>query len=334
MGASVSYAAGPPPPLPQSASPPPPPSPHPLGDPPNKVEDEKKGSDEVDWLNLPCPVAFEEVQREVMMSLKPELFEGLRFDFTKPLNQKSSLSHSVFMGSVEVPSQSTDIIKVPSAHYEFGANFLDPKLMLVGRILTDGRLNARVKADLTDNLTLKINAQITNEPHFSQGMFNFDYKGKDFRSQIQLGNNAFYGGNYIQSVSPHLALGGEMFWLGHQRKSGIGFAARYNADKMIATGQIASTGILALSYVQRISEKVSLASEFMYNHTTRDATTSFGYDYFLRQCRLRGRLDSNGCVAAYLEERLNMGVNFVLSAEIDHWKKDYKFGFGMTVGEL
>lgn len=35
---------------------------------------------------------------------------------------------SVFMGSLEVPSQSTDTIKVPTAHYEFGANFLDPKV--------------------------------------------------------------------------------------------------------------------------------------------------------------------------------------------------------------
>lgn len=48
---------------------------------------------------------------------------------------------------------------------------------------------------------------------------------------------------------------------------------------------------------------------------------------------MRGKLDSNGVVAAFLEERLNMGVNLLLSAEIDHSKKDYKFGFGMTVGE-
>ena len=77
--------------------------------------------------------------------------------------------------------------------------------MLFGRILTDGRLNARVKCDLTDNLTLKANAQVlmqdidvilrvkfgtsnilinfscenfqlTNEPHMSHGMVNFDYK--------------------------------------------------------------------------------------------------------------------------------------------------------------
>lgn len=36
----------------------------------------------------------------------------------------------------------------------------------------------------------------------------------------------------------------------------------------------------------------------------------------LSQCRLRGKIDSNGVVAAYLEERLNMGVNFLLSAEV------------------
>ncbi|KAG6582077.1 Mitochondrial import receptor subunit TOM40-1, partial [Cucurbita argyrosperma subsp. sororia] len=136
-----------------------------------------------------------------------------------------------------------------------------------------------------------------------------------------------------QSVSPHLSLGGEVFWAGQHRKSGIGYAARYNTDKMVATGQVASTGMVALSYVQKVSEKVSLATDFTYNYMSRDVISSLGYDYILRQCRLRGKIDSNGCVAAFLEERLNMGVNFILSAEIDHRKKDYKFGFGLTVGE-
>ncbi|XVE92966.1 hypothetical protein REPUB_Repub01dG0149200 [Reevesia pubescens] len=240
----------------------------------------------------------------IPVSLKPETFEGLRFDFTKGLNQKFSLSHSVFMGPTEIPSQSAETIKIPTSHYEFGANFIDPNLMLIGRVLTDGRLNARVKWDLTDNLTVKSNAQLSNEPHMSHGTFNFDYKGKDYRSQFQMGNASFFGASYIQSVTPHLSLGGEVFWVGQHRKSGIGYAARYETDKMIATGQVASTGIVALSYVQRVSEK----------------------------CRLRGKIDSNGCTTAYLEERLNMGLNFILSAEIDHKKKDNKFGFGLTVG--
>ncbi|RXH78934.1 hypothetical protein DVH24_034141 [Malus domestica] len=304
---------------------------------PKPKEDEK-----VDYLNLPCPIPYEEIHREALMSLKPELFEGMRFDFTKGLNQRFSLSHSVFMGPTEIPSQSPETIKIPTAHYEFGANFIDPKLMLFGRMMTDGRLNARIKCDLSENLTLKANSQLTNEPHMSHGMVNFDYKvgrvrsaddihvlcpvsrilqnifreGKDYRSQFQLGNGALFGANYIQSVTPHMALGGEVFWAGQHRKSGIGYAARYNTDKMVATGQVASTGMIALSYVQKVSDKVSLASDFMYNYMSRDVTASFGYDYILRQCRLRGKIDSNGTVAAFLEERLNMGLNFVLSAEL------------------
>ena len=108
----------------------------------------------------------------------------------------------------------------------------------------------------------------------------------------------------------------------------------------------------------------------MWNWNAREPTAAFGYDYILRQCRLRGRIDTEGkvplrpqlshsnavhCslannttqpgqdlarhvtsalqVAAYLEERLNVGVNFLLSAELDHIRKDFKFGFGLTVGE-
>ncbi|MBA0849579.1 hypothetical protein Goshw_017656 [Gossypium schwendimanii] len=181
-----------------------------------------------------------------------------------------------------------------------------PQLMLIGRVLTDGRLNARVKWDLTDNLTVKANAHLTNEPHMSHGMFNFDYK----------------------SVTPHLSLGGEVFWAGQHRKSGIGYAGRYEADKMVlvaglsirclqvAIGQVASTGMVALSYVQKVSKKVSLASDFMYNYMSKDVTASVGYDYILRQCHLRGKIDSNGCTIAFLEERLNMDLNFILSAEV------------------
>lgn len=287
----------------------------------------------VDYMNRPCPIPYEEIHRESFMSLKPELFEGMRFDFTKLLNPKFALSHSVYMGPTTIPSQSSETIKIPTAQYEFGANFIDPKLMLVGRVLTDGRLNTRVKLDLTDRLSLKVNAQLTDEPHMSHGIVNFDYKGKDYRTQFQLGNGALFGANYIQSVNPHLSLGGEVFWAGQHRKSGVGYAARYETDKMVAAGQVASTGMVALSYVQKVCEKVSLASDLIYNYMSRDVTASVGYDYILRQCRLRGKMDSNGCTSAFLEERLNMGLKFILSAEIDHSRKDYKFGFGINVGE-
>ncbi|CAA7036442.1 unnamed protein product [Microthlaspi erraticum] len=301
----------------------------PLGTP--LVDAKSKSDEKVDYSNLPCPIPYEEIHREAFMSLKAENFEGLRFDFTKGLNQKFSLSHSVMMGPTEVPSQSAETIKIPTAHYEFGANYFDPQLMLVGRVMTDGKLNARVKADLTERLILKANAQLTNEQHYSHAMFNFDYMGSDYRAQLQLGNSALIGATYIQSVTPRLSLGGEVFWAGVPRKSGIGYAARYETDKMVSSAQVASTGVIVMNYVQKISDKVSLATDFMYNYFSRDVTASVGYDYMLRQSRVRGKIDSNGVASALLEERLSMGLNFLLSAELDHKKKDYKFGFGLTI---
>ncbi|KAJ1255029.1 hypothetical protein BS78_03G119100 [Paspalum vaginatum] len=335
MGSSVSHAGAPPPPPPPAYGSPPPfaPADAAAAALPPKPHEEAAAEEKVDYLNLPCPVPYEEIQREAFMALKPDVFEGMRFDFTKMLSQCFALSHSVSMGSVELPSQGAEVIKIPMSNYEFGANFINPKVMLMGRISHEGRENIRAKYDLTDSISLKLTAQLTSEPHLSQGMCSIDYKGKDFRSQVQIGNNAFYGGNYIQSVTKNLSLGTEAFWLGQQRKSGVGVVARYDTKKMVATGQIATTGMVALSYVQKVSEKVSLASDFMYNQMTKDVTASFGYDYMLRQSRLRGKLDTNGVISALLEERLTPGFTFQLSAEIDHCKKDYKFGFGMAVGE-
>mmetsp|Transcript_108 Transcript_108/g.309 ORF Transcript_108/g.309 Transcript_108/m.309 type:complete len:318 (-) Transcript_108:79-1032(-) len=288
----------------------------------------------VDYMELPCPVKYDELQREAMMSLKPELFEGCRFDYTKPLNQKFSLQHSLSMGPMEVPSQGQQIIKIPASTYEFGANLIDTNMMLIGRVLTDGRVTGRIKYDLSDALSVKLQTQLTPERGYSQAMFDIDLKGVDWQGQIKFGNQSFYGLNYLQSVTPSLALGAELFWLAQQRKSGVGLAARYATDQCVATGQLATTGLLSLTYTHRVSDKVSLASDFMWNWNSREATASMGYDYILRTCRLRGRIDSGGSVAAYLEERLNVGINLVLSAEVDHSaRKDYKFGFGLTIGE-
>ena len=123
----------------------------------------------------------------------------------------------------------------------------------------------------------------------------------------------FYGVNYLQSVTPALALGGEGFYLGSRGKSGVGFAARYADDKTVATGQVATTGLLSLTYCLKVSEKAMLATDFLWNWNQRSATASVGYDYILRQCRIRGRIDNHGVVSAFLEERINVGLNLILS---------------------
>lgn len=44
--------------------------------------------------------------------------------------------------------------------------------------------------------------------------------------------------------------------------------------------------------------------------------------YFFPQARVRGKIDSNGCVTGLLEERLNMGFTFILSAEVRYCSPD------------
>ena len=231
------------------------------------------------------------------MALKPDLFEGLRFDFNKGVNNKFSLTHSVFAGSVEVPSQGSQVIKVPSSSYEFGAILVDGRTLMIGKVFGDGRLTGRVKYDVTADTSVKLQTQLMREAGYSQVMVDVDTKGADWQAQLKVGNGGFVGVNYIQSVTPALSLGGEGFWLGAQQKSGVGLAARHAAAAgHVGTAQVATTGLVALGYVHRVSDKVSLAADFTHNWNSQDSAASVGYDYTLRACRLRGRVDSNGCV--------------------------------------
>ncbi|GJT99531.1 mitochondrial import receptor subunit TOM40-1-like protein [Tanacetum coccineum] len=57
----------------------------------------------------------------------------------------------------------------------------------------------------------------------------------------------------------------------------------YFSSRLRLTRQIPSTGMVALGYVYKVSEKVSLASNLMYHYMSAEATASFCCDYLLRQ---------------------------------------------------
>ena len=285
------------------------------------------------YLDLSAPCKYEDIQREVLMALKPDMFEGMRFEITKPVNQSFFLSHSLFMGNMELSTGGKQIIKCPMANYEFGANVINDKYFLLARIATDGRLSGRVKYDLREWLSIKANCQLANEAGQSQVMVDGDLKGKDWNAQIKVGNPSFLGLNYFQAVTPSISAGGEFFWLNSSLKSGVGFALRHSGEKTVATMQVATTGILSLQYAHKVNEKITLASDFVWHWASREATAAVGYDCILRQCRIRGKFDSNGIISTYLEERFSPGINFVLSAEVDHCQSNYKFGFGVVAGE-
>ncbi|KAF5834850.1 40 kDa translocon at mitochondrial outer envelope membrane [Dunaliella salina] len=287
------------------------------------------------YLELPQPVRYEEIQRENIMVLKPDTFEGMRFEINKPLNPYFFLSHALYMGNLDLSTGSKQMLKTSVGTYEFGANVINEKYMLLGRLSNDGRLSGRVKYDFTNWLSSKVQLQLGTEPGQSHAMADADFKGSDWNAQLKVGTPSFLGLNYFQSVTPNLSAGGELFWLQTNMKSGVGLALRHQGDngRHVSTAQVASTGVMNLQYSHKVTDKVTLATDLLWHWGTRDACATVGYDAILRQCRLRGKIDTNGVATAYLEERFSPGINFVMSAELDHFHNNYKFGFGVVAGE-
>ena len=60
------------------------------------------------------------------------------------------------------------VLKAPVGTYEFGANVISERFMMLGRIATDGRLSGRLKYDVLDWLGVKLHMQLSNEPGQSQ----------------------------------------------------------------------------------------------------------------------------------------------------------------------
>ena len=202
----------------------------------------------------PAPPPLEELKKEAMGILSPDVFDGARFEFNKTLTQKFALNHNIFMGSSQLPSS-----------YEFGANFGDERVLLASRTDMAGRLNGRVLAQLTDSVRFRAHAQMQPDSALpTHATFNVDYKGQDFASGLKYASGIMVGVEHMQSVTPNLALGGEYCQLDDSRggKKIGSVAARCvwgPKEEHVATfkgGVLATLGSAELSY-QRKARRVS-----------------------------------------------------------------------------
>ena len=82
----------------------------------------------------------------------------------------------------------------------------------------------------------------------------------------------------------------------------------------------------------KVLDKVGLATELNYIHNQM-CSFGLGYEFRLRQATFKGLISSDTTCSAVLEERVSAGVNLLLSGQLNHKKKDYKFGFGLAIGQ-
>lgn len=278
------------------------------------------------FSGLTNPGRLEELKKEASAVLSPDIFEGARFEFNKTLTQKFALIHSVTLGGGAPGS------------YELGANVAEDWLLLASRVDVQGRLNGRVNAQVSDSTLVRLQAQVGPSGEEANSFkADLDYKGGSFCVGGYAVGSGLLGANYMQSVTEGLSLGAETFYhTGNSRVRGGAVAARYvwgDKEENVATAKAGTIGAgnLELTYHRKVSEKVGLATEMQYYHN-QFCQFGVGYEFRLRSATFKGVLQSDSTCSASLEERIAPGINLLLSGQLNHKKKDHKFGVGLIVG--
>lgn len=112
------------------------------------------------------------------------------------------------------------------------------QFLLMGTVAGSGVLTSRAQYRPTEEVTLKYESRIQGGGYPPMFMGDVEYCGQDWNGQLKTGYGGFYGANYMQNISHHVSLGGEVFYLSQQKRSGVGLAARLAEEKSVSTLQV------------------------------------------------------------------------------------------------
>ncbi|KAK1795417.1 hypothetical protein P4O66_010593 [Electrophorus voltai] len=295
------------------------------------------------------PGTFEECHRKCK-EVFPIQMEGVRLVVNKGLSNHFQVSHTITLSTLG------------DSGYRFGATYVGSKQtgpaesfpVMVGDMDNTGSLNAQIIHQMTTHVRSKVAMQ-TQQHKFVNWQCDAEYRGDDFTAAVTLGNPDVLVGSgilvahYLQSLSPALALGGELVY--HRRPGEEGtvtsLVGRYTGSNYVATLTVGGAGAHA-SYYHKANDQVVLSFsplpvaphlqvgvEFESSTRMQETSVSFGYQVDLPKANLqfKGSLDSNWVVGATLEKKLQpLPLSLALGAFLNHRKNKFQCGFGVTIG--
>ncbi|XP_037549441.1 mitochondrial import receptor subunit TOM40B [Nematolebias whitei] len=285
---------------------------------------------------LPNPGAFDECHRKCK-EVFPLQMEGVRVVVNKGLSNHFQVNHSVLLSTTGDSS------------YRFGATFVGSRQtgpaeffpVMVGDMDSCGSLNAQIIHQLSGRVRSKLAFQ-TQQHKFVNWQGDAEFRGEDFTATVTLGNPDVLTGSgivvahYLQSVTPALALGGELVY--HRRPGEEGsvtsLVGRYSGKNYVATVTLGSAGAHA-SYYHKANDQLQVGVEFEASARMRDTSVSFGYQLNVPRADLvfKGSVDSDWVVGATLEKKLlPLPLSLLLCSFLNHQKNKVQCGFGITVG--
>jgi mitochondrial import receptor subunit TOM40 len=278
------------------------------------------------------PVKFEDLAKEWQQASSLENFDGFRIEAAKSVTKHLQTSHSLFLGTSMRENQYI---------YQVGPSFVSDRgrTQLMGRYDMDGSVNGRLVHKLGEDTEVKASALSSlRDPHKNVYEFSLETTGRDWTGVAKLGWQGTWllNGNFTQEITRNLTLGTELMWLSvngasigslgvrYTRGTDI-FHALYTRSPDFKSGPQAkgSVNALKMCYARKVSDRLTLGSE--YELTLEDCSSSMkaGYEYSFRHARVQGTVDSAGKVACFVTDFMGFGF----SGLVDFARGDYKFGF-------
>ncbi len=215
------------------------------------------------------------------------------------------------------------------------------KVFAQGNIDDQGALSASFNWRWSNAFTTKSRFQIApGATGQDMAQFENEYLGNDFTATLKALNPSYleggltgiFIGQYLQSVTPKLAVGLEAVWqragLTQGPDTALSYVARYKSDSFIASAQLQAQGALNASYWQRLSDKVQAGVDMtlsvapsgsMMGGLTKEGITTFGAKYDFRMSTFRAQIDSKGKLSCLLEKRVAAPVMMTFAADVDHF---------------
>jgi len=284
----------------------------------------------------PRALQYENFSKEFHSVTQQDNFDGFRLEAGKTATKQLHTSHTLFLGTT---------LRESGYVYQFGPTFAreDGSLLLVGRYGIDGVVNGRIAKTLGKGLEFKanINSSLKEEPR-NMYELSLDYANKEWASSLKLAWQGAWllNGSFSQVITPNLLMGGDLTWIAANGASIGAIGARYTKGPNVLSGQISrqpdfkspiglttSQHTGKIQYVRKVTDRLSLASEYEFSPSDLQSGFKVGYEYLFRQARVQGLVDTSGKVSVMAQDFSGFGVSGV----IDYWRGDYKFGFMMHV---
>jgi len=279
----------------------------------------------IDRPALPNPGRYEEYQREAQ-EINNEMFDGLRFDFHRAVNQNLQLSHSLSLASYDP--------KTPPS-YTFAANYGSEKCNLFGRLdLERFRLFGVAVAILPKDVELRVDGQFgpTNEPQQvtaqlhrkgAESNTHFRFEGK----QISLTHN--------QSITKNWSIGTEIFYYMSHAYTQPTIVTKYswasdNGSRSSVTGLV-STMNAYLNFIHKPTQQTRFCSEFviMSDGSNVLSISMLTAEFKRRMVTYRAQLSTFGRgILSYSYLFGPFKISFC--SEIDWIRDNVRFGLGIT----